>query len=130
MIWTDWPLSRVLVTFVSIAFLMIAVQVSLLHYRQNFRHWAQWVPVIATPIFAIVALAAVLVNQLWLVWLLTALFGVGVVAGVYGFVLHVEGVGVRVDGYRFNNFMVGPPIVFPLMIAAMSLLGLIALFWR
>lgn len=130
MIWEGWPLSRVLIVFVGLAFLMITVQVTLYHYRQNFRHWAQWVPVLGAPLFGAVALAAGFVNQLWLVWVLGVFLGIGFIAGIFGFVLHVEGVGERVDGYNLNNFLVGPPVVLPLMIAAMSLLGLLVLYWR
>lgn len=44
--WDGWPISRILFLFTGLALLMITVQVSIFHYRQNFRHWAQYVPVI------------------------------------------------------------------------------------
>jgi len=128
--WTGWPLSRVLLLFTGIAFLMIFIQVTLFHYRQNFRHWAQWLPVLAVPVLGVTALAVGFFNVIWLRMVLMVLLFTGLAAGIFGFVLHVEGVGERVDGYRMQNFLVGPPITLPLMVAAISLLGLIALYWR
>ena len=130
MVWEGWPLSRVLMLFVGAAFLMIATQVALFHYRQNFHHWAQWTPVIGAPAIGLVALLTAIFNATWLNWVLIALLGVGLLVGVVGFALHFTGVGERVDGYRFNNFLVGPPIVLPLMVTAMSVLGLLVILWR
>jgi hypothetical protein len=40
------------------------------------------------------------------------------------------GVGQRVGGFsQSQNFLVGPPIVLPLMMSAISALGLLALYW-
>jgi len=41
---------------------------------------------------------------------------------------HWAGVGARVDGYTWNNLMVGPPVTLPLMVSAMGVLALIALY--
>ena len=130
MYWDGWPLQRVLILFTGMAFLMIGLQVTLFHYRQNFRNWAMWIPVTANPVLGMVAIILSFYNApvLRTVWLV--LLAVGALAGVGGFVLHFEGVGERVDGYRLNNFLIGPPITLPLMVMAMSVLGLIALFWR
>ncbi|MDW7672950.1 MAG: hypothetical protein SCK28_00290 [Bacillota bacterium] len=130
MVWEGWPLSRILLLLVGLILLAITLQVTMFHYRQNFRHWAQWVPVLGAPIFGLFAMAATFINQEWFNWVLTALLGVGLLASILGFTLHFHGVGERVDGYRINNFLVGPPIVLPMMIGAMSLLGLLAIFWR
>lgn len=127
--WNGWPLARVVILFTAFGFLLIFIQVTLMHYRQNFRHWAQWIPVLALPI---VALGAFLLAIWDMVWIRTA-FGVlcitEVLGGFFGFYLHVRGVGERVDGYRFHNFLVGPPVVLPLFISAMSVLALLALYW-
>lgn len=40
--WASWSLDRVLILFVSLAFLMIGIQVTLYHYRQNFHHAAMF----------------------------------------------------------------------------------------
>lgn len=128
--WNGWPLQRILFLFTGLAFITIAAQVAMFHYRQNFRHWAMWIPVTATPVLGVVALLISFYDLVVLRVLWTVLLSVAAIAGAGGFVLHVTGVGERVDGYRLNNFLVGPPIMLPLMVSAMSLLGLIALYWR
>lgn len=128
--WDGWPLSRVLFLFTALAFLMIFLQVTLFHYRQNFRHWTMWTPVIATPLLGVLLLTLAFYNAPWLRTLTAIFCSVGVLAGLGGFALHVEGVGERVDGYKMQNLLVGPPITLPLMVVAMSALGLLALYWR
>lgn len=128
--WDGWPLERVVVFFIGLAFLALGLQVIFFHYRQNFRHWAMWIPVLATPVFGLVGLLISFYNtpvlrSLWLV-----LLAVGALAGILGFWLHLRGVGERVDGYKLNNFLIGPPIMLPLLITVMSVLGLAALYWR
>jgi hypothetical protein len=129
LLWIGWPIERILLVFTGIAFLLIFVQVTLFHYRQNFRHWAMWIPVIATPIFGILTLADGFYKMAWLHATLGILFVVGVVAGGFGSIMHIRGVGQRVGGYQMQNFLVGPPVMLPALISAMSLLGLIVLFW-
>jgi len=128
--WTGWPWQRVIILFTGMAFLLIGLQVTLFHYRQNFRNWTMWVPVAASPALGLLLLAAGFYNLPVMRTILLVLLSIGALAGVGGFVLHFEGVGERVDGYRLNNFLVGPPVTLPLMVTAISLLGLIALYWR
>lgn len=130
MFWNGWPLHRVIILFTGLAFLLIALQVTLFHYRQNFRNWTMWVPVLATPILGLVGVLISFVNISLLRMLWVVLLAAGTIAGAAGFVLHFEGVGERVDGYRVNNFLVGPPITLPLMVMAFSILGIVALYWR
>lgn len=127
--WLGWPLQRVLILFVGVAFLLIFVQVTLFHYRQNFRHWSMWIPVLATPVFGVLSMYLAVYNVLWLRYVLTLLFIIGVAAGGFGSYMHVRGVGERVGGYELRNFMTGPPLALPVLVSAMSILGLIALFW-
>lgn len=130
MFWSGWPWDRVIILFTGLAFLMIGLQVTMFHYRQNFRVWSMWLPVAATPVLGVVAIVMAFYNLPLLRTVFVVLLGIGAVAGIGGFVLHFEGVGERVDGYRINNFLVGPPITLPLMVTAMSVLGIIALYWR
>jgi ABC-type spermidine/putrescine transport system permease subunit II len=58
------------------------------------------------------------------------LLSVGILAGVYGSYMHIHGVGERVGGFEMRNFLVGPPLTLPAIISAVSLLGLIALYWE
>ncbi|HHT91240.1 MAG: hypothetical protein ACOX57_11800 [Limnochordia bacterium] len=127
--WNGWPFERVVILFTLPVFLLIWVQVTLLHYRQNFRHWSQWVPVLALPTIALNALLFSLWNLSWLRTLFIILCLGDILGGLTGFYFHLQGVGKRVDGYRLQNFLVGPPVVLPLMITATSVLGLLATYW-
>ncbi|NGQ96021.1 hypothetical protein G3578_12720 [Brevibacillus sp. SYP-B805] len=128
--WHGWPLERVLLLLDGLAFALMAIQVTLFHSRQNFRHWAMWVPVLETPVFALFAITLAFYHPAWLRWVFALMMWVGVGVGFYGAYLHAVGVGQRVGGYsQSQNFLLGPPIVLPLMISALSALGLLALYW-
>jgi lysylphosphatidylglycerol synthetase-like protein (DUF2156 family) len=128
--WIGWPLSRILLLFTGLAFLMLALQVYLFHSRQNFRRWVMWGPVIEAPLLGGLALIIAIFNLSSLVTAFTVLDGIAALAGLGGFYYHFAGVGERVDGYKLQNFLVGPPVVMPLLFTAISVLGLLALHWR
>jgi len=130
MYWDAWPIARILIMFVSLAFIMMGIQVTMYHYRQNFTHKAMWVPVISAPIFFIAGLALTVYNANWLSVLFQILMWLGVVAGIIGFYFHFRGVGIRVGGWALRNFLIGPPVTLPLMFTSLSVLGLIAVYWR
>jgi len=130
MYWDHWSIERVLILFVSLAFMMIGVQVTLFHYRQNFHHKAMWMPVIASPIFFVAGIFLTWYNASWLNSLFIVLMWVGAAAGLVGFYFHVRGVGIRVGGWALRNFTIGPPVALPLMFTAICALGLIASYWR
>ena len=88
-----------------------------------------WIPVTATPVFGLCLIFYAYTKVPWLLFLLTVLLSVGIAAGAYGSYMHIHGVGERVGGYKMRNFLVGPPLTLPAMISAVSLLGLIALYW-
>lgn len=90
MYWDGWPLERILILFISLAFMMIGM------------------------------LNVVFQIMMWL----------GVVSGMIGSYFHVRGVGIRVGGWVLRNFLIGPPVTLPMMFTAMSVLGLIAIYWR
>lgn len=127
--WNGWPFERVAVLFASCASLLIFIQVTLFHYRQNFRHWSQWVPVIALPILALTGFLFSASNVDWVRTAFIVLCLGDALGGLVGFYLHLKGVGQRVDGYRLQNFLVGPPIILPLMISALSVFALLAVYW-
>ena len=129
MAWDGWPFTRVVMLFSACAFLLVFIQVTLLHYRQNFRHWTQWIPVLALPVLALMAFIVTAWNGEGARTILSILSYVGVLGGLLGFYMHLHGVGERVDGYRFHNFLVGPPIILPLLVTSFSGLALLALYW-
>ncbi len=129
--WDGWPITRILLLFTGFAFFMISLQVTIFHSRQNFRHWAMYGPVIGGPIMGIFAILLSFYNIPILRTILVVLLFAGVALGITGSVLHVYGIGQRVGGYgESQNFLIGPPLTLPAMVAAMSILGLIALYWR
>lgn len=127
-VWIGWPMERIVYLFLGILFLGVFAQVTLYHWRQNFRHWSMWIPVVATPLLGLVSLGLVAVNAEFLRGALGLLSALGAVAGLVGSYYHVEGVGERVDGFTLSNIMVGPPLVLPLMITILSLFALFALY--
>lgn len=130
MVWSGWPLERVLFLFVGIAFFAVGFQVTLSHYRQNFHHKAMWAPVISAPIFGLCGIALTLTRADWLMYTFMAFMWLGVIIGLTGSYFHLHGVGIRVGGYTVRNFLVGPPVALPSLFTAMSVLGLIAVYWR
>lgn len=128
--WNNWPIARVILLFAGLALLLIFIQVTLFHYRQNFRHFAMWLPVVGSPAIGLLALWLSLGNSAGIRNVVIVFLIIGLIAGLIGFLYHFRGVGKRVGGYKMPNFLVGPPIILPLMITAISILGLIALYWR
>ena len=127
--WNGWPLDRVLVLFVGAAFLLLWVQVFMYHYRQNFYRKQMYVPVAVAPILSAAAVGLAFYHVPWLAWTFAAVSAVGLLVGLAGFYYHFRGVGVRVGGYELRNFLIGPPVMLPLMFSALSALGLFALYW-
>jgi len=130
MIWQAWTLSRIVVLFVALAFLLVAIQVTMSHYRQNFYRKVMLVPVISAPIYFLVGLALAIWAKSWLFNTFHVLMWIAVLSGLAGFYYHVRGVGLRVGGYTVRNYLIGPPIIMPLVYSAMGALGLIAVYWR
>jgi len=125
-----FTINQILYLVTAIMFAAIGVQVTLFHYRQNFRHFSMWGPVLTAPVLAASALLLFLADTAWLRTLFTVLLVVAVLEGLLGFYYHFTGVGQRVGGYKLNNFLVGPPPVLPLTVSVAGLLGLVAVFWR
>ncbi len=130
MYWSGWPLNRVFIIAIGLLFLVVFVQVTMFHYRQNFRHWSMWIPVIATPVFGIGMILYAFCHMSWLLTLVAVLLWVGAAAGLIGTYIHIRGVGKRVGGYALRNFLIGPPLTLPALITALSVMGLFALYWE
>ncbi|WP_166240797.1 hypothetical protein [Paenibacillus turpanensis] len=123
MYWEGWTLERWSVLFVSVAFLMIGIQVTLYHSRQNFRNKAMWVPVIEAPIFFLIGLLLTFSRTDGLVTLFMWMMGLAVLSGFIGFYFHTRGMSSRVGGWTMQNILIGPPIVLPLMLSALGGFG-------
>lgn len=129
MLWDGWPLHRIIILFVGLAFLMMGIQVALFHYRQNFHHKSMWVPVMISPLLFIAGISFSIFKVDWLSNLFVVLLSLGAISGFIGFYFHFRGVGIRVGGWELRNFLIGPPVILPLMFTALSVLGLFAVYW-
>ncbi|MGE5529837.1 MAG: hypothetical protein ACM3X6_11955 [Patescibacteria group bacterium] len=113
-----------------LGYLLVAVQAALFHHRQNFRAPAMWLPVIGGLLIGLFALLWTLADTAALALPVKILFWIGAAAGLAGFYYHFRGVGQRVGGYAYRNFLVGPPVILPLMLSALAAVGLFAAYWR
>lgn len=127
--WTGWPIERVLILIVGILYLVVFIQVTLFHYRQNFHKKVMWVPVLETPLLGVASLVYVMYTAAWLETFNAVLYWIAIASGLIGSVYHIRGVGKRVGGYVLRNFLVGPPATLPSLISALGVIGLIALYW-
>lgn len=101
------------------------------HYKNNFRYWAQWTPVVIAPLLAGTAFASVKSRRI----ATTALPALSIVAGAdaaVGFFYHGRGVLRRPGGTKnlLYNIMYGPPIFAPLLFGAAGMLGVLASLLR
>jgi hypothetical protein len=101
------------------------------HYKNNFRYWAQWTPVVLAPMLAGTAFASVKSRRI----ATTALPVLSVIAGAdaaVGFFYHGRGVLRRPGGAKHlvYNIMYGPPIFAPLLFGAAGMLGVLASLLR
>ncbi len=101
------------------------------HYKSGFRYWAQWTPVILTPV-QVGACIAALVNPRAARTFLPAASAVAMIDGAVGFGYHVRGIARRPGGRKkwLYNILYGPPIFAPLLFAASGALGMLASLLR
>lgn len=89
-----------------------------------------WEPVFYLPIIAILGIVTLFVQGVLLEVYGISLI-VSVLMGLEGVFLHVQGVYRQVGGWNLDNVMVGPPLMFPLSLSLISLIGIFAaLLWR
>jgi hypothetical protein len=101
------------------------------HYKNNFRYWVQWTPVVLAPVLAGTAFTAIKSRRVATL----ALPAVSALAGAdaaVGFYYHARGVLRRPGGSKhlLYNIMYGPPIFAPLLFGAAGMLGVLASLLR
>lgn len=101
------------------------------HYKNNFRYWAQWTPVLLAPALAAAAIASIRSRRV----ARTALPLLSVAASAdaaVGFYYHARGVVRRPGGTKhlLYNIMYGPPIFAPLLFGAAGMIGILASLLR
>ena len=126
MAWSGWSLARIVVAFVGVAFAALGVQVYLMHARSAFHRTEQYAPVIGAPLLAIAAAWVVAAPSGAACTVFVVLGVIGVLTGALGSALHVRGVVLRVGGLTFHNLVEGPPVLLPVLYAALATLGLFA----
>ena len=101
------------------------------HYKNNFRYWAQWTPIIIAPLLALASFAAVRSRRV-ATKALPAVSAVAIADSAIGFFYHARGVLRRPGGTKhlLYNIMYGPPIFAPLLFGAAGMLGILASLLR
>jgi len=127
--WEGWPFERVALLFTGLAFFMMWIQVGLLHWGGAFHRWQMWIPVLYSPVLGIVGLGLTATLTRETVTAGFAFFGIGLLVGTAGTYYHLKTIGRYVLGYNVRNFIAGPPSMLPMMYAAMSAFGVLALYW-
>jgi hypothetical protein len=101
------------------------------HYKSNFRYKAQWTPVVVAPLLAGAGIGALKSQRIAERWL--PVFSVAaILEGAVGFGYHARGILRRPGGSRMiaYNILHGPPILAPLLFAAVGVTGLLASLMR
>lgn len=127
--WMGWPFERVVLLFTGLAFVMIWLQVSLLHWGGAFHKWQMWVPVVYGIVLAIVGIGMAISLTPTTVIAGLILFGIGVLGGLAGLYYHLRAIGYYILGHNIRNYIAGPPPVLPAVFAAMSAFGMLAIYW-
>jgi hypothetical protein len=103
------------------------------HYKSNFRHKAQWTPVLLAPILLAASLGAIASARIART-ILPAVSALAMVDGAAGFFYHARGIARRPGGKepatRLHKLLYGPPIFAPLLFAACGMLGILSSLLR
>jgi hypothetical protein len=128
--WNGWPFARVYLLLVAVAFVVVGAQAYLLHWRAAFHRKPMYAPVAAAPVIAGAGVAAAAVRNDVVGWIAAAVFALGLVVGIIGVVLHLQGTARRVGGFTVRNLVAGPPPLLPLAFGALALTGGLAVVWE
>ncbi len=125
--WVEWPVERTVLILVATLYLVVWLQVSLMHWAGGFAFRAMWAPVLATPSVAAGALAAAVDRADPWGWIGVALLSLAVASGMYGLYRHMRGVASQVGGVTKRNLLSGPPPLLPVAYSLIGVVGLVAL---
>lgn len=101
------------------------------HYKNNFRYWVQWTPILLAPMLAAAAFASVKSRRVART-ALPLLSAAATADAAVGFYYHARGVVRRPGGTKhlLYNIMYGPPIFAPLLFGAAGMIGILASLLR
>ena len=125
--WNGWELGRSVLLLAAVMYTGIWLQLSLFHRAGAFKHWAMYVPVIVTPLFAGGAVLGMVVREDVWGWIAAILLGLGVLEGLAGLYYHLRGIRSQIGGFSMRNLLSGPPPILPLAYALIGVVGLIGL---
>jgi hypothetical protein len=122
------PRLVVLAASLSVPFLMW--EMGARHYRGNFYRWPMVLPLVVPPVFAAAGFLVLATSAAWAVWTYAVSASLVLLVALAGLFFHIQGIARQTGGFRFDNVMVGPPMLAPLSFGGVALLGLLALaFW-
>jgi hypothetical protein len=128
--WKGWPLERLMYLFLTIAFTVVWAQIYLFHgVMGKFHAEPQYVPVIITPFLVLGALWYTCARSYLVRSVFITLFCIGLLTGLMGMYYHLSGVMGMPGGMTLQNFADGPPVLLPLVYAALSILALAIAAW-
>jgi len=112
---------QIALLLVSLGLLGVFLQSTLYHYRGRFRAWQMWVPVIETPIFALLFILSAfsVIIAGWTLYLSI----VPIISGMLGVYYHYKGIKFLTGGFNLDNVLLGPPIILPLMVTILPMIG-------
>lgn len=101
------------------------------HYKSRFRIWAQWTPVILSPVQLGVCIGAIVSDRV-AKRLLGPVSMLTLTNGAVGFGYHARGIARRSGGLKhwLYNILYGPPVFAPLLFSACGALGVLASLLR
>ncbi|MEO7993935.1 MAG: hypothetical protein ABI743_06010 [bacterium] len=129
MTWHGWPLERMLFLFLGLAYLLMWLQTTLLHWRAAFRSKFMYGPVILSPLVALAALLYAGSGGATLGTMMVIGFALASVSGLAGTFFHFRGVALMVGGFTLRNLAMGPPPILPILYMALGILGLLIYYW-
>jgi hypothetical protein len=97
------------------------------HYKSRFRIWAQWTPLLLSPVQLGACIGAIF-SEGMARKVLPVTSAITMANGGMGFFYHVRGIVRRPGGTRtwLYNILYGPPVFAPLLFAACGFLGVLA----
>jgi hypothetical protein len=101
--WGSWLPQRFFYLFIGTAFLLVWIQVILLHWRGAFRRWPMWGPVLFSPVLSAMGILFAFVYGAWLNTLFIVIFAIGALDGLIGIYYHFAGVRHYIGGWTLRS---------------------------
>jgi hypothetical protein len=127
----DGAFQRQVAVITGISALLSGFEAYYSHYKNNFRYWVQWTPIVIAPLLAAASFGAVGSRRV-AAKALPAISAVAAADSAIGFFYHARGVLRRPGGTKhlLYNIIYGPPIFAPLLFGAAGMLGILASLLR